>query len=726
MSYDTDPADVPSLRHVLAQERERTRSMRAERDANCDALDRLRARLRLIVPDVPEGHDLVAAVERRLALPPGESPDAGGVPCASCGVPVEGVISSTMPVVCGPCSDPAPPASPASLRAVPDQTVSVERMRHVLTENAIDPVMAQAMIDTALDGAPPESGRAPDLAKIRRLVTDYGSACRADGTHDLPEPHPRTVASRAAVDAAVRALAGERDEARRLAAEGRQAGRAEAAQMLMDRIEPEHFDPEGKDTRGLLDSVSSGESGDWSAAWAPEKVRELFDVSADGGVMGSLLERLDGSYWAAEGRRDDAVRRAEAAEKERDEARQAAFERTAARDGLLDVEARLRERLSGARRLPECRSVTVCCYCGLDAAGPTEVIEHVARCAKSPWPARLSSARRDAIEEALGLLGRIVPGEVRGLEGLTLTGPERDDWIVRATARKTIAMVGDQLRSLAASLRAEPGARGAPVDDPRVETCRCQAVDYPHAHIRVQPEKWAIVSRAPSPGSSGPAPLPASGGAALTASERDELRAMGVGWAGTDGRTKEATDAWNAAGHHLLAWLDLKPLLPRLGCGEVALTLPASSDADDPGIAWAEEQGLDMPPDGSDVGFRHDTDRPHPCDFACGGRWVCIRCRAEWREGEIEHGPVCPTRPVTPEPSAATPDATTCGLRGHDWRDGRLLERGENGSETYDEEWCGRCGARLSEVESYSDEPPAPGDRETTPAPSPTNPNERK
>ena len=52
MSYDIDPTDVPGLRHVLAQERERTRAMtlldrfrrKAERDANHDALTRERAR----------------------------------------------------------------------------------------------------------------------------------------------------------------------------------------------------------------------------------------------------------------------------------------------------------------------------------------------------------------------------------------------------------------------------------------------------------------------------------------------------------------------------------------------------------------------------------------------------------------------------------------------------------------------------------------------------------
>lgn len=69
-------------------------------------------------------------------------------------------------------------------------------------------------------------------------------------------------------------------------------------------------------------------------------------------------------------------------------------------------------------------------------------------------------------------------------------------------------------------------------------------------------------------------------GGTLTASERYALRVMGACWAGTDGRTKEATEAWNAAGLHLLTWLDLKPLLPRLGCGEALVFAPPSAAKD--------------------------------------------------------------------------------------------------------------------------------------------------
>jgi hypothetical protein len=56
--------------------------------------------------------------------------------------------------------------------------------------------------------------------------------------------------------------------------------------------------------------------------------------------------------------------------------------------------------------------------------------------------------RVSGIEEAVRVLGRVVFTEVRGLERLTLTGPERDDWIVRTTARKTIGLVTTEIRAL--------------------------------------------------------------------------------------------------------------------------------------------------------------------------------------------------------------------------------------------------------------------------------------
>jgi TolA-binding protein len=76
----------------------------------------------------------------------------------------------------------------------------------------------------------------------------------------------------------------QRDEARVLAAQGRAAGRSEAAQILMERFEPELFDADGNG-KGLLETYQCGE--ETATRWVPEKVREMFDVPPLGGAMGS-------------------------------------------------------------------------------------------------------------------------------------------------------------------------------------------------------------------------------------------------------------------------------------------------------------------------------------------------------------------------------------------------------------------------------------------------------
>jgi hypothetical protein len=102
----------------------------------------------------------------------------------------------------------------------------------------------------------------------------------------------------------------DRDEARAIAAEGRAAGRAEAAAILMNQ-EADSFP--GDD---LAESCAIGDTGDYSAEWVPEKVRALFDVPPNGGAVASLLERLDGAYWEAVARKDDAENARAAAERE--------------------------------------------------------------------------------------------------------------------------------------------------------------------------------------------------------------------------------------------------------------------------------------------------------------------------------------------------------------------------------------------------------------------------
>jgi hypothetical protein len=134
--------------------------------------------------------------------------------------------------------------------------------------------------------------------------------------------------------------------------------------------------------------------------------------------LAGIIAEKDQDYLAAK----DA---AASLRRERDEALQAARERAAARDGLVVVEERLRRELSEAR-------------------GAT-------------------------IEEACRVLRRVVFTEVAGLEGLTLRGAERDDWLVRTTARKVLVRL----------LSSAPVAPRCPAGDPN---CMCHApMDPPPA-----------------------------------------------------------------------------------------------------------------------------------------------------------------------------------------------------------------------------------------------------
>ncbi len=66
------------------------------------------------------------------------------------------------------------------------------------------------------------------------------------------------------------------------------------------------------------------------------------------------------------------------------------------------------------------------------------------------------AGRAKGIGEAACVPRCILLTEVRGLDGLTLTGPDRDDWIVRATARKVLALVESEIRALASSKAPAP------------------------------------------------------------------------------------------------------------------------------------------------------------------------------------------------------------------------------------------------------------------------------
>lgn len=144
------------------------------------------------------------------------------------------------------------------------------------------------------------------MKKTRRIAEDaadrimhgVGTDCAdcieaaiADGTRDL-----RAEIARLTTELAERTQ--ERDTARQIATEGRLAGRAEAAAILL-RQEAESFTSDSND---LIESHEIGCSGEWGCSWIPEKVKALFNVPVDGSlILASELDRIEGLYWHARG-----------------------------------------------------------------------------------------------------------------------------------------------------------------------------------------------------------------------------------------------------------------------------------------------------------------------------------------------------------------------------------------------------------------------------------------
>lgn len=148
-----------------------------------------------------------------------------------------------------------------------------------------------------------------------------------------------------------------------LSAEGRKAGRAEAAAILMG-LDAEQFDQNAVLTEGY----SIGDTGDYGARWVPEKVLALFDAGES--TVTSLLERADADYWTVVGAHAEteyaltaALARAERAEGEvaqredrivKTELERDAYKESAEKSGLAIHERRQQALLAERERDTAC------------------------------------------------------------------------------------------------------------------------------------------------------------------------------------------------------------------------------------------------------------------------------------------------------------------------------------------------------------------------------------
>jgi hypothetical protein len=150
---------------------------------------------------------------------------------------------------------------------------------------------------------PPSTGDAPGPSEECHVEGCGWRWPRGSGLGCPQHPSPRaqtgTDEGRGVTDADLRALV----------AEGRKAGRAEAAAILMTQEADSILDD-------LTASMPIGDTGDYSAEWEREKVLALFD--ATGSAALSLIDRLDGAYWEATARAEDALRSAALRREERE------------------------------------------------------------------------------------------------------------------------------------------------------------------------------------------------------------------------------------------------------------------------------------------------------------------------------------------------------------------------------------------------------------------------
>jgi hypothetical protein len=171
----------------------------------------------------------------------------------------------------------------------------------------------------------------------------------------------------------------DRDNYKAIAAEGRQAGRAEAVAIFLEQ-EAESFPDADEYTHR-----QSLPSGDYTCSWNAKAVRKLFDVSEDGtDVLTSRLDFVDGMYWELQGDRMDLesaqqrnTQNLQQAYEERDAALARASEAELAANNLVAVRRSVEEELDALRKRVENHALAMECT-------PAAALSKIADAIKAP------------------------------------------------------------------------------------------------------------------------------------------------------------------------------------------------------------------------------------------------------------------------------------------------------------------------------------------------------
>ena len=136
------------------------------------------------------------------------------------------------------------------------------------------------------------------LKVYAQMDSEWDQQAIADLMQKIPVPMYAGDNIRSHIQKAMATLLRQRDEARAIAAEGRRAGRAEAARILMEQDAetfPGDSSPDAKNA--VVFNQEIGISGDYATRWDEEKVRALFELGKERTAFDDFADRVESESW---------------------------------------------------------------------------------------------------------------------------------------------------------------------------------------------------------------------------------------------------------------------------------------------------------------------------------------------------------------------------------------------------------------------------------------------